>query len=90
MGGDDEDRLGGGGKEDKGNVVVSVRVRPDGDDGIPPEWVINGRDSKLTYHGREGGEYSYGKKEHILVGLRGSMRRLLMRGLALSRQRFHT
>lgn len=58
------------GKEGKGNVIVSVRVRPDvssaekekekeKDDDV--EWMVDGRRSLIAYRGREGGEYSYGK-----------------------------
>lgn len=53
------------GKEAKGNVVVSVRVRPDSSaqessqaDG---EWMVDGRRSLVAYRGREGGDYHYGK-----------------------------
>ncbi len=52
-------------KEAKGNVIVSVRVRPDSGtqelsqaDG---EWMVDGRRSLVAYRGREGGDYRYGK-----------------------------
>ncbi|KAL2439192.1 Kinesin-related protein 11 [Exophiala dermatitidis] len=52
------------GKETKGNVIVSVRVRPDpgsqtghqSDDG---EWMVDGRRALVAYRGREGGDYHY-------------------------------
>ncbi len=57
-----------GGKEARGNVIVSVRVRPDSGtqesssqgDG---EWMVDGRRSLVAYRGREGGDYYYGKLE---------------------------
>ncbi|EME80435.1 uncharacterized protein MYCFIDRAFT_216225 [Pseudocercospora fijiensis CIRAD86] len=51
-----------GGKDIKGNVIVSVRVRPDaGSDGDRPEgeWLVDGRRSLISYRGREGGDYRY-------------------------------
>lgn len=51
-------------KESKGNVIVSVRVRPDaggnGDARAEGEWLVNGRRSLISYRGREGGDYYYG------------------------------
>jgi centromeric protein E len=48
----------------KGNVIVSVRVRPDtgggdanSEDG---EWMVDGRRSLISYRGREGGDHIYG------------------------------
>ena len=50
-------------KDAKGNVVVSVRVRPDangGDSGnAEGEWMVDGRRSLISYNGREGGDYRY-------------------------------
>ncbi|KAH0536528.1 hypothetical protein FGG08_006601 [Glutinoglossum americanum] len=53
-------------KEGKGNVIVSVRVRPDagGGDGngnvrAEEEWMVDGRRSLIAFRGREGGEYYY-------------------------------
>ncbi|KAI4198544.1 MAG: hypothetical protein LQ346_002747 [Caloplaca aetnensis] len=50
-------------KESKGNVIVSVRVRPDaggnGDARAEGEWLVNGRRSLISYRGREGGDYYY-------------------------------
>lgn len=56
-----------GGKEGKGNVVVSVRCRPDpsGDNGESP-WVIDNRSSRVVYRGGEGGEYIYGEPVVLL------------------------
>lgn len=50
------------GKDMKGNVLVSVRVRPDAaNDGSKPdgEWMVDGRRSLISYRGREGGDYRY-------------------------------
>lgn len=47
----------------KGNVLVSVRVRPDaGAQGRPDgEWLVDGRQSLIAYNGKEGGDHFYGK-----------------------------
>lgn len=46
----------------KGNVVVSVRVRPDaGGQEARDEWMVDGPKSLIGYHGKEGGDYYYGK-----------------------------
>ena len=54
-------------KEGKGNVLVSVRVRPDaagdGDKRSEGEWMVDGRKSLVAYKGREGGDYYYGKSQ---------------------------
>ncbi|KAI0120280.1 kinesin-domain-containing protein [Hypoxylon sp. NC0597] len=50
------------GMEGKGNVIVSVRVRPDagGNNNKPEgEWLVDGRRSLVAYRGREGGDYYY-------------------------------
>lgn len=53
------------GKDSKGNVIVSVRVRPDAatNDGHKTEleWMVDGRRSLISYRGKEGGEYIYGE-----------------------------
>ncbi|GAB7349628.1 hypothetical protein MBLNU459_g0310t1 [Dothideomycetes sp. NU459] len=51
-------------QDGKGNVTVSVRVRPDsgGGDGatrVDGEWMVDGRRSLVSYKGREAGEYLY-------------------------------
>ncbi|KAJ5218282.1 uncharacterized protein N7498_000381 [Penicillium cinerascens] len=50
-------------KETKGNVLVSVRVRPDGNGGETSrnhgEWAVDGRQSLISYRGKEGGDYYY-------------------------------
>ncbi len=51
-------------RDGKGNVIVSVRVRPD-PGGIDKsrtdcEWMVDGRRSLVAYRGREGGDYFYG------------------------------
>ncbi|KAL2138598.1 hypothetical protein VTI28DRAFT_6512 [Corynascus sepedonium] len=44
----------------KGNVLVSVRVRPDAGGHEPsPEWMVDGRKSLIAYRGKEGGDYVY-------------------------------
>ena len=55
-------------KESKGNVIVSVRVRPDagGDKASAREWLVDGRQSLVAYRGREGGDYYYGEHNHLL------------------------
>ncbi|KIX00230.1 uncharacterized protein Z518_10369 [Rhinocladiella mackenziei CBS 650.93] len=54
------------GKEVKGNVIVSVRVRPDPSTQSGPqaekaegEWMVDGRRSLVAYRGKEGGDYHY-------------------------------
>lgn len=49
--------------EGKGNVIVSVRVRPDAgsNDKSDGEWMVDGRRSLVAYKGKEGGDYYYGK-----------------------------
>jgi hypothetical protein len=49
----------------KGNVVVSVRVRPSSntENGNPEgEWMVDGRRSLISYKGKEGGNHFYGKQ----------------------------
>lgn len=49
----------------KGNVIVSVRVRPDaaGHDHSKTEgeWMVDGRKALIAYNGKEGGDHYYGK-----------------------------
>ncbi|PGH01280.1 centromeric protein E [Blastomyces parvus] len=51
------------GKEAKGNVLVSVRVRPDANGAENPksdgEWMVDGRRSLVSYRGKESGDYFY-------------------------------
>ncbi|KAI0396251.1 kinesin-domain-containing protein [Xylariaceae sp. FL0594] len=51
------------GADGKGNVIVSIRVRPDagGSNGKTEggEWMVDGRKSLVSYRGREGGDYFY-------------------------------
>jgi centromeric protein E len=58
-----EERRNSGGKEAKGNVLVSVRVRPDaaGEAKENNDWHIDSRKSLITFNGKEGGDYVYGK-----------------------------
>lgn len=50
-------------KETKGNVIVSVRVRPDPGTATNSqsegEWMVDGRRSLVAYRGKEGGDYHY-------------------------------
>lgn len=56
--------------DSKGNVLVSVRVRPDaGDRRTDPEWTVDGRKSLIAYNGKEGGDYIYGKS-WVFIGPR--------------------
>ena len=50
-------------QESRGNVIVSVRVRPDagGDKSSGRDWQVDARRSLVAYKGREGGEYHYGE-----------------------------
>lgn len=48
----------------KGNVIVSVRVRPDAggqDSKADGEWMVDGRKALVAYRGKEGGDYFYGE-----------------------------
>ncbi|CCX10158.1 kinesin motor domain-containing protein [Pyronema domesticum] len=55
-----EERDGGDEKEMKGNVIVSVRVRPDGpEEQMSQEWVVDGRYSQVGYRGKDGGTFEY-------------------------------
>ena len=45
-------------KEIKGNVIISVRVRPDGpEDGKNPDWLVDSRAGVVGYRGKDGGTY---------------------------------
>ncbi|KAJ5630536.1 uncharacterized protein N7484_010636 [Penicillium longicatenatum] len=51
-------------KETKGNVIVSVRVRPDNNQGGETprnhgEWSVDGRQSLISHRGKDGGDYYY-------------------------------
>ena len=50
--------------EAKGNVTVSVRVRPDAsaEKSSGKDWMVDSRQSLVAYKGREGGDYYYGKR----------------------------
>ncbi|KAI4602711.1 hypothetical protein KJ359_007929 [Pestalotiopsis sp. 9143b] len=49
----------------KGNVVVSVRVRPDAGSHehgrVEGEWLVDGRRSLVSYRGKDGGDHFYGE-----------------------------
>lgn len=56
--------------EGKGNVIVSVRVRPDAgttgnSDKAGGDWMIDNRQSLVSYRGKEAGEYYYGKYARV-------------------------
>lgn len=57
------DRRASKGLDGKGNVLVSVRVRPDvgnnSNSSPEGEWLVDGRKSLIAYRGREGGDYYY-------------------------------
>ncbi|TVY24303.1 Kinesin-related protein [Lachnellula hyalina] len=55
--------------EGKGNVIVSVRVRPDANDRNKGDgdWVVDGRKKMVSYRGKEGGDYHYGKYSRFSV-----------------------
>ncbi len=59
------------GKGGQGNVVVSVRVRPDtdGDKSSGKDWLVDGRQSLVAYKGREGGDYYYGKHSWLFTNV---------------------
>ncbi|RMZ82858.1 hypothetical protein DV737_g1903, partial [Chaetothyriales sp. CBS 132003] len=50
-------------KESKGNVLVSIRVRPDvgsqDKSQTEGEWMVDGRRALIAYRGKEGGDYRY-------------------------------
>ncbi|KAJ4004254.1 Kinesin-like protein kip2 [Fusarium irregulare] len=49
-------------QDGKGNIVVSVRVRPDanGNNGSPDgEWMVDGRKSLISFRGKDGGDHYY-------------------------------
>ena len=55
-------------KDGKGNVIVSVRVRPDvaTKDAKPEgEWEVSGKKALIAYRGREGGDYYYGRSHNV-------------------------
>ena len=61
---DGSDKSSQSGKESKGNVIVSVRVRPEagGDMKSEGEWMVDGRRSLIAFRGKEGGDYYYGEQ----------------------------
>ena len=72
--GDGSKRSNSGGREHeaKGNVIVSVRVRPDagGQKSSGKDWLVDSRQSLVAYRGKEGGDYYYGKSlENICTAL---------------------
>ncbi|TRX97914.1 hypothetical protein FHL15_001124 [Xylaria flabelliformis] len=62
------------GLDGKGNVIVSIRVRPDagGNNGqTEGEWMVDGRKSLVAYRGREGGDYYYVRR--VMEGYHGTV-----------------
>ncbi|KAL8696001.1 MAG: hypothetical protein Q9224_003025 [Gallowayella concinna] len=68
-------------KESKGNVIVSVRVRPDavgnGDTRSEGEWLVDGRRSLISYRGREDNVYATHDKNNKVYD--ASAKRLVRR-----------
>ena len=63
------------GVDGKGNVIVSVRVRPDAggnEHRTDGEWMVDGRKSLIGYNGKEGGDYYYGKHTDACSSILGS------------------
>jgi centromeric protein E len=60
-------------KDGKGNVIVSVRVRPDAalkDGKQELGWDVNAKRALVSYQGKEGGEYIYGNvARHLAPGI---------------------
>ena len=57
-------------KDGKGNVLVSVRVRPDGTGNVATNladgWTVDGKRAAIGYKGREGGNFRYGEPRHAV------------------------
>lgn len=55
--------------EGKGNVIVSVRVRPDAgsNEKTDGEWMVDGRRALVSYKGKEGGDHYYGKIRSVSI-----------------------
>jgi centromeric protein E len=77
--------------ESKGNVIVSVRVRPDasGNNKADGEWMVDGRQSLVAYRGKEGGDYYYGEylDLHILLDARTNLVQIMFLRLATTTPR---
>ena len=60
-----------GSNDGKGNVVVSVRIRPDvtskGEIKSPGEWMVDGKRSLVGFRGREGSDYFYGEIGNMIA-----------------------
>ncbi|GKZ38564.1 hypothetical protein AbraIFM66950_010847 [Aspergillus brasiliensis] len=73
-------------KETKGNVIVSVRVRPDvngAETAKTAEWSVDGRQGLISYNGKEGGDYSFGKDILRILWPQSGISGLLLHVLAL-------
>ncbi|KAF2645456.1 kinesin-domain-containing protein, partial [Massarina eburnea CBS 473.64] len=46
-------------KDGKGNVIVSVRVKPEGKDQQELDWEVDNKRALIAYRGKEGGEHIY-------------------------------
>lgn len=58
-------------KDGKGNVLVSVRVRPDTgakDSKQEADWVVNNKQALIAFRGKEGGDYYYGELHSVMAG----------------------
>lgn len=78
--------------EGKGNVIVSVRVRPDANtDQQSPEgeWMVDGRKSLIAYRGKEGGDHYYGmlckNTAHRFASLLTSAQTMSLRLMTITR-----
>lgn len=59
-------------EKEKGNVTVSVRVRPNAaarESKTDGEWMVDGRRSLVAFRGKEGGDYYYGQSRHIYISV---------------------
>ena len=74
-------------KESKGNVLVSVRVRPDINTSETPrnhgEWFVDGRQSLISHRGKDGGDYYYGESRYR-IQLRSLMTNVSMEQIMFS------
>ena len=53
-------------KDGKGNVIVSVRIRPNIGSSADGEWEVNNKRALISYKGREGGDYYYGRSHNFV------------------------
>lgn len=78
----------------KGNVIVSVRVRPDAsgqDRKTEGEWMVDGRKSLIGYRGKEGGDYYYGTNQcssNFLILLANYIAQIMFSRLTMTTQEY--